>query len=171
MRPSWWPPRIFKTFSWGRFGHPRAPLEWKNGCAILGKRLRRPQDRSTAFLQWIMSKTACVDCKYAVNLAVARDTVNMQRFWPAAIDGAPSGHPRTTSMPQNTFSKKSLNLTTTFWELFCPHRRGDGTPQICNESSWRASSKLPLLYKLLAKKSSSTFVHFSTWLRDTVNMQ
>ena len=66
---------------------------------------RRPQDRSSAFLQGILSKSACVDCKYAAILAVAFHPVKMQAIWPAALDGAPSGHRRTTSRPQNTFSK------------------------------------------------------------------
>ena len=66
--------------------------------------------------------------KYAAILAVAFHLVKMKAIWPAALDGAPSGHPRTTSMPQITFSKKSLNLTTTFLELFCPLRRGHETP-------------------------------------------
>ena len=61
----------------GSAGTP-GPLWNEKGCGILGKRLRRPQDRSTAFLQWIMSKSACVDCKYAVNLAVAFGPVEMQ---------------------------------------------------------------------------------------------
>ena len=89
-----------------------------SGCGILGKRLRRPQDRSTAFLQWIKSKSACVDYKNAAILAVAFGPVKMQAIWPAAIDGAPSGDPRTTSMPQNTFSKKPLNLEAFFVGAF-----------------------------------------------------
>ena len=44
-------------------------------------------------------------CKYAAILAVEFHLVKMQAIWPAALDGAPSGHPRRTSMPQNTFSK------------------------------------------------------------------
>ena len=39
-----------------------------------------------------------------------------------------TGHPRATSTLQNSFSKKPLNLITTFLELFCPHRRGHETP-------------------------------------------
>ena len=46
-----------------------------------------------------------VHYKYAAILAVAFRPVKMQAIWPAALDGAPSGHPRRTSMPQNTFSK------------------------------------------------------------------
>ena len=67
-----------QNFSWGPCEHQRSPLDLMSGCGILGKRLRRPQDRSTAFLQWIMSKSACVDCKYAGNLAVAFGPIKMQ---------------------------------------------------------------------------------------------
>ena len=63
-----------------------------------------PSARQIAFfLQWIMSKGACVDCKYAGNLAVAFGPVKLQRSWPAAIDGPPSGDPRTTSKQKTTF--------------------------------------------------------------------
>ena len=44
-------------------------------------------------------------CKYATILAVAFHLLKMQAIWPAALDGATSGHHRTPSMPQDTFSK------------------------------------------------------------------
>ena len=47
------------------------------------------------------------------------------------------GRPSGDLEAENSFSKKPLNLTTTFGELFCPHRRGHETPYICSESSWR----------------------------------
>ena len=43
--------------------------------------------------------------KYAAILAGEFHPVKMQAIWPAALDGAPSAHRRTTSRPQNTFSK------------------------------------------------------------------
>ena len=50
-------------------------------------------------------QTCRVDCKYAGNLAVAFGPVKLHRFWPAAIDGAPSGDPRATSKQKTAFQK------------------------------------------------------------------
>ena len=91
MRPSWCPPLIFKTFSWGRFGHPRSLQGGETVPSWLLRARGRPQNRSTAFLQWIMAPWALPPCKNAVNLAVARGIVNMQSIGLAAICGAPSG--------------------------------------------------------------------------------
>ena len=68
----------FKTSFWGLCGHQRTPQEGENGCVILGKRLGRPQNRITAFLQGIMLPRALVDCKYEAIRAVARDPVKME---------------------------------------------------------------------------------------------
>ena len=43
--------------------------------------------------------------KYAAILAVEFHPVKMQAIWPAALVGAPSGHHRRTSMPQNSIPK------------------------------------------------------------------
>ena len=75
MRPSWCPPLIFKTFSWGLFGHPRSLQGGEKVPSWLLRARGRPQNRSTAFLQWIMAPWALPPCKNAVNLAVARDPV------------------------------------------------------------------------------------------------
>ena len=91
MRPSWCPPLIFKTFSWGRFGHPRSLQGGEKVPSWLRRSRARLQNRSIAFLQWIMAPWALPHCKYAVNLAVARGIVNMQSIGLAAICGAPSG--------------------------------------------------------------------------------
>ena len=81
---------IFQTFSWGRRGHQRSHQEGEKApCSFLRSRAP-PQNRTTAFLQWIMSPRALPHCKYAVNLAVARGTVNMQSFGLASIYVAPS---------------------------------------------------------------------------------
>ena len=100
MRPSWCPPRIFKTFSWGRFGHPRSLQGGDKVPSWLLPARARPQNRSTAFLQWIMAPWALPPCKNAVNLAVARGIVNMQSIGLAAIYGAPSGD---LEAPKNFF--------------------------------------------------------------------
>ena len=52
-----------------------------------------------------MSKTACVHCKYAVTLAVAFRPVKQESIWPAAIDGAPSGHHRRPRRSKTVFQK------------------------------------------------------------------
>ena len=74
-----------------------------------------------------MAKSARVDFKYAINLAVARGIVNMQSIGLAAIDGAPSGELRTTSMLQKTFSKQLLNLEVFGGARFALNRGGHGT--------------------------------------------
>ena len=66
-----------------------------------------------------MSKTACVDCKYAVNLAVAFRPVKQESIWPAAIDGAPSGHHRLTSKLQ-IFFLRFLDFRTFFLGAWSP---------------------------------------------------
>ena len=71
MRPSWWPPRIFKTFSWVFCGHQRTPQEWEKAPSSLLRFRAHPQNRVTAFLQWIMSPRALLHCKYAIIRAVA----------------------------------------------------------------------------------------------------
>ena len=114
MRPSWCPPRIFKTFSWGLFGHPRSLQGGEKVPSWLLRARGRPQNRSTAFLQWIMAPWALPPCKNAVNLAVARGIVNMESIGLAAIYGAPSGDPRTTSKLQKSFSTKPLKLQAFF---------------------------------------------------------
>ena len=64
-----------------------------------------------------MSKSACVDCKYAGNLAVAFGPVKLQRSWPAAIDGPPSGDLRTTSKQKTTFQKNLSTWKAFFWNF------------------------------------------------------
>ena len=71
----------------------------------------RPQNRSTAFLQWIMSPWALPHYKYAVNMAVARGTVNMQSIGLAAIYVAPSAN---LESENNFFQKKTIKLEAFF---------------------------------------------------------
>ena len=66
-----------------------------------------------------MSKTARYHCKYAVNLAVAFRPVKQESIWPAAIDGAPSGHHRLTSKLQNFFLR-FLDFRTFFFGAWSP---------------------------------------------------
>ena len=100
MRPSWWPPLIFKTFSWGLFGHPRSLQGGEKVPSWLLRARGRPQNRSTAYLQGGTAPWALPPCKYAVDLAVARGIVNMQSIGLAAICGAPSGD---LEAPKNFF--------------------------------------------------------------------
>ena len=116
MRPSWGPPRIFKTFSWGRFGHQRTPEEEEKAPSSLLRSRARPQNRSTAFLQWIMAPWALPHCKYAVNMAVARGTVNMQSFGLASIYVAPSVDLEASK--HFFFSKKQLKLEAFLGRVF-----------------------------------------------------
>ena len=53
-------------------------------------------------------------CKYAAILAVAFHPIKMQSIWPAALVGAPSGHPRTTSKQKTAF-QKSLSTSKFFF--------------------------------------------------------
>ena len=100
MRPSWWPPLIFKTFSGGLFGHPRSLQGGEKVPSWLLRARGRSQNRSTAYLQGGTAPWALPPCKYAVDLAVARGIVNMQSIGLAAICGAPSGD---LEAPQNFF--------------------------------------------------------------------
>ena len=117
-----------QNFSRGPCEDPRSPQDLMSGCGILGKRHRRPQDRSTAFLQWIMNKTACVECQNSINLAVARDLV---KFSDSSLRPS-TGHPRATlGRPRcfkTLFSKRPSKLNAFLVEFFCPHRGGHGTP-------------------------------------------
>ena len=91
MRPSWWPPRIFKTFSWGLFGHPRSLQGGEKALSWLLRARGRPQNRSTPVLQGGRAPWALPPCKTGVNLACARGIVNMESIGLVAICGAPSG--------------------------------------------------------------------------------
>ena len=68
----------FQNFFWGPLRAPEDPPGGENGCVILWKRLGRPQNRITAFLQGIMVPLALVDCKYEAIRAVARDPLRMK---------------------------------------------------------------------------------------------
>ena len=120
MRPSWWPPRVFKTFFGGRFGNPRSLHGGEKVPSWLLRARGRPQNRSTAFLQWIMAPWALPPCKNAVNLAVARGIVNMQSIGLAATYGAPSGDLEAATQ---LFFKKAAQLRTFVLGAFCPHSR------------------------------------------------
>ena len=94
-----------RNLFWERLRAPKEPSGMENG-------LRNPWETPAPSARQIVcifvtdSEQKClVHCKYAANLAVAFRPVKMQAIWPAALDGAPSGHPQRTSMPQTTFSK------------------------------------------------------------------
>ena len=103
-------PSDVQNFSWGRRGHQRSLQEGEKAPSSLLRSRARPQNRSTAFLQWIMAPWALPPCKNAVNLAVARGIVNMQSIGLAAIYGAPSGDLEASKH----FSKKLLKLEAFF---------------------------------------------------------
>ena len=100
MRPSWCPPRIFKTFSWGLFGHPRSLQGGEKVPSWLLRARGRPQNRSTPVLQGGRAPWALPPCKTGVDLACARGIVNMESIGLVAICGAPSGD---LEAPKNFF--------------------------------------------------------------------
>ena len=99
-----------QNFFLGPLRAPKEPSGKENWPRNPWETARRPQDRSSAFLQGILSKSACVDCKYAAILAVEFHPVKMESIWPAALVGAPSGHPRTTSKQKTAFQKSLSTL-------------------------------------------------------------
>ena len=107
-------PSDFQNLFGGRFGHPRSLQGGEKVPSWLLRARARPQNRSIAFLQWIMAPWALPPCKNAVNLAVARGIVNMQSIGLAALYGAPSGDLET----QKKNPKKLLNLEAFFWARF-----------------------------------------------------
>ena len=114
MRPSWCPPRIFKTFSWGFFGHPRSLQGGEKVPSWLLRGRGRSQNRSTAYLQGGRAPWALPPCKYAVDLAVAKNPEKMKLFGPAAVLGPPSAYVES----ENSFFKKASQLRTFFLGAF-----------------------------------------------------
>ena len=105
-----WAPLLCKTFSWSPCEHPRTLQEAEKVPSSLLRARARPQNRVTAYLQWIMSPRGLLHRKYAVVLAVARDTVNMQSIGLASIYGAPSDDHES----ENCFFKKASQLRSFF---------------------------------------------------------
>ena len=103
---------MFKTFSWGPCEHPRSLQEAEKVPSSLLRARARPPNRTTAYLQWIMSPRGLLHRKYAVVRAVARDTVNMQSIGLASIYGAPSDDLES----ENCFFKKASQLRSFFFE-------------------------------------------------------
>ena len=122
--PSSWPPAMFKTSFRGRCRHPRTPQEGEKVPSWLLRSSARPRNRSIAFLQWIMAACALPHCKYVVNMAVARGTVNMQSIGLAAISVAPSGDLES----ENSFFQKASQLRSFFLSAFCPPSRWSRGP-------------------------------------------
>ena len=134
-------------------------------------------------------------CKYAAILAVEFHPVKMQSIWPAALVGAPSGHHRTTSKQKTAF-QKSLSTSKAFFLTFLPSttwsRDTVNMERICLASLFEATSAFQILSKSALEYFSALFDvvtghrkyavilcgwtflifrTFSTWPRDTVNMQ
>ena len=85
------------NFFWGPLRAPKEPSGKENW-------LRDPWETPSPSARQIVcifardSEQKClVHCKYAAILAVEFHPVKMESIWPAALVGAPSGHPRTTS--------------------------------------------------------------------------
>ena len=116
MRPFGCPPRIFKTFSWGLFGHPRSLQGGEKVPYWLLRARGRPQNRSTAFLQGGRAPWALPPCKTGVNLACARGIVNMESIGLVAICGAPSGDLET----QKNFFFRFFDFRTFFLGAWSP---------------------------------------------------
>ena len=192
MRPSWWPPRIFKTFSWGLFGHPRSLQGGEKALSWLLRARGRPQNRSTPVLQGGRAPWALPPCKTGVNLACARGIVNMESIGLVAICGAPSGD---LEAPKQFF-KKASQLKTFFFGAFCPHSRWPRHPVKMEGIELASFFEAPSAFRTFGKSglkyfsalfdvvtehrqyavnicgwSFLIFITFSTWSRDTVNMQ
>ena len=115
---------ICKTSFGGRCGHHRTPPEGEKVPSSLLRSRARPQNRSTAFLQWIMAACALPHYKYGVNMAVDRGTVNMQSIGLAAISVAPSGDLES----ENRCFQKASQLRSFFLSAFCPPSRWSRGP-------------------------------------------
>ena len=136
-----------------------------------------------------------MDCKYAAILAVAFHPVKMQAICPAAPVGAPSGHHRTTSKQKTAF-QKSLSTSKAFFFTFLPSttwsRNTVNMKRICLASLFEATSAFQIFGKSALEYFSALFDvvtghrkygvilcgwtflifrTFSTWPRDTVNME
>ena len=95
-----------QNFFWCPCEHPRSLEEAeKVPCTLLRARAR-PQNRTTAYLQWILWPRGLLHRKYALVRAVARDTANMQSIGLASIYGAPSDD----LASENCFFKKASQL-------------------------------------------------------------
>ena len=119
MLPSWCPPLIFKTFSWGLFGHPRSLQGGEKVPSWLLRGRGRPQNRSTPVLQGGRAPWALPPCKTGVDLACARGIVNMESIGLVAICGAPSGDLEAS----NKVFKKASQLRSFFWSACWPQSR------------------------------------------------
>ena len=119
-------PSDFQNFWGGALRAPQEPPGRETTPYWLLRARARPQNRSTAFLQWIMAPSALPPCKDVINLvAVARGIVNMQSIGLAALYGAPSGD---LEAPNNFFfSKKLLNLEAFWGARSALTRGGHGT--------------------------------------------
>ena len=136
-----------------------------------------------------------MDCKYEAILAVAFHPVKMKAIWPAALVGALSGHPRTTSKQKTSF-QKSLSTSKAFFGEFSAlidvvtrHRKYAtnllGEPlrsNLCFSDFDQKYARIfsPLFDVVTGHRKYGVnlcgwtfliFKTFSTWPRDTVNMQ
>ena len=101
---------------------------WKGKRAAESLGNGAPSARQIVCIFAMDSEQKClVHYKYAAILAVEFHPVKMQAIWPAALVGAPSGHPRTTSKQKTAFQKSLSTSNAFFFELFCPQRRGHET--------------------------------------------
>ena len=112
-------------------------------------------------------------CKYAAILAVEFHPVKMESIWPAALVGAPSGHPRTTSKQKTAF-QKSLSTSKAFFWTFLPSptwsRDTVNMQRICLASLFEATSAFQTFGKSELKYFSALFDVVTGHRKYAVNM-
>ena len=107
---------LLKLF-WGPLRAPKEPSgmeNWSRDPWVTAS----PPSRQIAFIFTRNSGQKCLGhCKYAAIMAVEFHPVKMESIWPAALVGALSGHPRTTSKQKTAF-QKSLSTSKAFFGDF-----------------------------------------------------
>ena len=114
MRPSWWPPRIFKTYFWGLCGPQGTPTKGEIAPSSLLPSAVESPNRIPSFLQGIMSPRGVLHCKNEAIRDVAKNPEKMRRFGPAAVLGPPSAYVES----ENSFFKKASQLRSFFLGAF-----------------------------------------------------
>ena len=114
MRPSWWPPRIFKTFFGGLCGPQGTPTKGEIAPSSLLPSAVDSRNRIPSFLQGIMSPRGVLHCKNEAIRDVAKNPEKMKLFGPAAVLGPPSAYVES----ENSFFKKASQLRTFFLGAF-----------------------------------------------------
>ena len=142
-----------------------------------------------------MSKSACVDCKYAAILAVAFGPVKMHAIWPAAIDVA-LGPPSDNLDASKHCFKEVSQLNNYFLGAFLPSSTWPRDTVNMQRIELASLFEAPSAFQIFGKRELKyfgaffdvvtghrkyavnifgwpflIFRTFSRWSRDTVNMQ